>query len=148
MPRKATTAPQRSTRTAVDPGPAVPAAQTPPELDTGFFAGLIDDRIEKTREQIIMLTDLIREVTLAAKDIPADDEHDPEGTTVSVERANEVAMLAAAETALIELLEARERLDANAYGICERCQTPIPAARLEIRPETRFCVTCAAARRR
>ena len=148
MPRKATAAPRKTFRTAPETGPATPVAQTPTELDAAYFAGLIDERIAKTREQIVMLTDLIREVTLAAKDIPADDEHDPEGTTVSVERANEVAMLAAAENSMIELVEARERLDDGAYGICENCGNPIPAARLEIRPETRFCVNCAAARRR
>ncbi|UWX98038.1 TraR/DksA C4-type zinc finger protein [Arthrobacter zhaoxinii] len=124
------------------------APTAPPELDAAYFARLIDERMEHTREQITTLTAVIREVTLAAKDIPADDEHDPEGTTVSVERANEVALLAAAEASLIELMEARERLATDGYGICERCQNPIPAARLEIRPETRFCVECAAARRR
>lgn len=148
MPRKATAAPRKAARTAPDLAPARPPAQTPAELDTAFFATLINERIDRTREQIDTLTAVIREVTLAAKDIPADDEHDPEGTTVSVERANEVALLAAADTSLVELQEARRRLDTNSYGICERCGNPIPAARLEIRPETRFCVNCAAARRR
>ncbi|MCC3276988.1 MULTISPECIES: TraR/DksA family transcriptional regulator [unclassified Arthrobacter] len=148
MPRKTTTAPRKTVRTEPVSAPALPRVQTPPELDTAYFATLIDERIDRTREQIDTLNAVIREVTLAAKDIPADDEHDPEGTTVSVERANEVALLAAAETSLIELLDARVRLDAGAYGICERCGNPIPAARLEIRPETRFCVSCAAARRR
>ncbi len=148
MPRKATAAPRKAARTAPDLAPARPPAQTPAELDTAFFSALISERMDRTREQIDTLTAVIREVTLAAKDIPADDEHDPEGTTVSVERANEVALLAAADTSLMELQEARRRLDAKTYGICERCGNPIPAARLEIRPETRFCVTCAAARRR
>ena len=148
MPRKATAAPRKAARTAPDLAPARPPAQTPAELDTAFFSALINERMDRTREQIDTLTAVIREVTLAAKDIPADDEHDPEGTTVSVERANEVALLAAANTSLMELQEARRRLDAKTYGICERCGNPIPAARLEIRPETRFCVNCAAARRR
>ena len=149
MPRKAPTDPRTAIRGTPETGQAAPQAhQTPPELDAAYFARLIDERMERTREQISTLTAVIREVTLAAKDIPADDEHDPEGTTVSVERANEVALLAAAETSLIELMEARERLNRERYGICERCGTAIPAARLEIRPETRFCVECAAARRR
>ena len=134
MPRKAPTAP--------------PQPQTPAELDTAYFARLIDERMEHTREQITTLTAVIREVTQAAKDIPADDEHDPEGTTVSVERANEVALLAAAESSLIELMEARERLTTDSYGICERCGNSIPFERLEVRPSARFCVSCAAAGRR
>ena len=57
-------------------------------------------------------------------------------------------MLAALEASLVELLDARVRLDDGAYGVCERCGEPIPEARLEIRPEARFCVACAAAARR
>lgn len=138
MPRKAPTAAP----------PSSPAPLTPPELDAAYFARLIEERMELTREQIATLAAVIREVTLAAKDTPADDEHDPEGTTVSVERANEVALLAASETSLIELTEARGRLAAGRYGICERCGSPIPVERLEIRPSARFCVTCAATDRR
>ncbi|MCQ1947920.1 TraR/DksA C4-type zinc finger protein [Arthrobacter sp. zg-Y1116] len=154
MPKKAPTAPRKTIRGTPEPAavalqtPTPQTPQTPPELDAAYFARLIDERMEHTREQISTLTAVIREVTLAAKDIPADDEHDPEGTTVSVERANEVALLAAAETSLLELMEARERLNTDSYGICERCGTAIPTARLEIRPETRFCVECASARRR
>ncbi|MCC9176037.1 TraR/DksA family transcriptional regulator [Arthrobacter sp. zg-Y179] len=163
MPRKAPTAPQTTIRGTPEPAPVTQQTQqtppkqktqtaqtpqTPQELDAAYFARLIDERMEQTREQISTLTAVIREVTLAAKDIPADDEHDPEGTTVSVERANEVALLAAAETSLLDLMEAQERLNTDSYGICERCGTAIPTARLEIRPETRFCVECASVRRR
>ena len=147
MPRKATTASQKL-------APAVPARvrepkpQTPKDLDTARFAAIIDEHIDGVRAKIDTVLADIREVTAAAKDTPADDEHDPEGTTVSVERANEVSMLAALEASLVELLDARVRLDDGAYGVCERCGEPIPEARLEIRPEARFCVTCAAAARR
>ncbi|MFT5515399.1 MAG: DnaK suppressor protein [Rhodothermales bacterium] len=37
-------------------------------------------------------------------------------------------------------------LDAGTYGICVRCGEAIPAGRMEFRPESRTCVTCAAAR--
>lgn len=152
MPRKAPPAPPKTNRETPEPV-SVPqqtqqtqqTQQKQPDLDTAYFARLIDERMEHTREQITTLTAVIREVTQAAKDIPADDEHDPEGTTVSVERANEVALLAASEASLIELMEARERLATDSYGICERCGNPIPFERLEIRPSARFCVTCAGA---
>lgn len=147
MTRRATAAP-RSTSSAA--GTPLPSAQrtTPDDLDTAFFAGLLDERIGQAREKIAVLLADIREVTLAAKDTPADDEHDPEGSTVSVERNNEMALLAAAEESLVELLDARVRLDDGRYGVCGNCGNPIPAERLEIRPEARFCVACAAAARR
>lgn len=37
---------------------------------------------------------------------------------------------------------ALERLDAGGYGLCRRCERPIPAERLEILPYARCCVGC------
>ena len=138
MPRKVTAA-SRKLAPAVTARVQEPKPQTPKDLD---------EHIDSARAKIDTVLADIREVTAAAKDTPADDEHDPEGTTVTVERANEVSMLAALEASLVELLDARVRLDDGAYGVCERCGEPIPEARLEIRPEARFCVACAAAARR
>ena len=147
MPRKVTAA-SRKLAPAVTTRVQEPKPETPKDLDTTRFAGIIDEHIDSARAKIDTVQADIREVTAAAKDTPADDEHDPEGTTVSVERANEVSMLAALEASLVELLDARVRLDDGAYGVCERCGEAIPEARLEIRPEARFCVACAAASRR
>ena len=147
MTRKTTAAPRKTSTAAAARVPA-PKQATPADLDTGHFAELLDERIGQAREKINAVVADIREVTLAAKDTPADDEHDPEGSTVSVERNNELALLASAEASLIELLDAQVRLEEGTYGVCEMCGNPIPAERLEIRPEARFCVTCAAAARR
>lgn len=147
MTRKATAAP-RSPSTAASANLSAPKRATPADLDKARFEHLLDDRIGSAREKISGVVADIREVTLAAKDTPADDEHDPEGSTVSVERNNEMALLAAAEASLIELLDARVRLDEGTFGVCEMCGNPIPSERLEIRPEARFCVACAAAARR
>ena len=147
MTRKATAAPRKSSTAAAARVPA-PKLPTPSDLDQAHFGELLDERIGQAREKISGVVADIREVTLAAKDTPADDEHDPEGSTVTVERNNEMALLAAAEASLIELLDARVRLDEGTYGVCETCGNPIPAERLDIRPEARFCVACAAAARR
>ena len=40
------------------------------------------------------------------------------------------------------------RLDQRTYGYCEDCDAPIPAERLEVRPEATCCVSCQAARDR
>ena len=147
MIRKVTAAARKPSATAAA---RIPAAKTstPENLDTAHFAALLEERIGQAQEKIDAVVADIREVTLAAKDMPADDEHDPEGSTVSVERNNEMALLAAAEGSHTELLDARARLGEDAFGICESCGTPIPAERLEIRPEARYCVSCAAARHR
>ncbi len=147
MTRKTTAAARTSSTAAAAQVPA-PKRPTPSDLDTGRFAELLDERIGQAREKIAAVMADIREVTQAAKDTPADDEHDPEGSTVSVERNNEMALLAAAEESLVELLDARVRLDEGTYGLCEMCGNPIPAERLEIRPEARYCVAHASAARR
>ena len=45
-------------------------------------------------------------------------------------------------TELIRIDEALERLDDESYGFCQNCGTPIDIERLDLRPYTRFCVTC------
>ncbi|MEV6843207.1 TraR/DksA C4-type zinc finger protein [Actinoplanes sp. NPDC051411] len=79
----------------------------------------------------------------ASRSSNADDEHDPEGATIAFERAQLTATLAATRQRAAELRAALVRHDEGGYGICERCGRPIPAARLEVRPDARTCVTCA-----
>ena len=127
-------------------GSEQPEASVP--LDEEHFAELIAAKIALVRQQIERLTAEIQEVTQAVLDTVSDDEHDPEGTTITVERASDVAMLASSEGSLLELLAAQERLSKGVYGVCERCGRQIPVERLEVRPEARLCVQCASARRR
>jgi DnaK suppressor protein len=77
----------------------------------------------------------------------ADDEHDPEGSTIAYERAQLAAVLDATRRRLTDLDEALSRLAAGTYGSCERCGNPIPADRLTARPVARTCVTCPGRRR-
>lgn len=41
-----------------------------------------------------------------------------------------------------QVLHALQRLHEGSYGICESCGHPIDRERLEVIPETGFCVTC------
>lgn len=41
-----------------------------------------------------------------------------------------------------EIEEARQRQQEGTYGTCERCQRQIDPARLEARPEARYCIEC------
>jgi RNA polymerase-binding transcription factor DksA len=110
--------------------------------EAALFRRLLQERMARAHAQIGRLGSEIREVTLSQRDIPADDEHDPEGSTVSVERERDVVLLAGAEAQLSELRAAAARLAAGTFGICERCGEPIPRGRLEARPEARFCLPC------
>lgn len=80
----------------------------------------------------------------AQQDVAADDEHDPEGPTVSIQRAELTAYLRQSRAHLTEVDAALARVDDGSYGTCESCGRAIPAARLEARPFASRCVDCAA----
>ena len=72
-----------------------------------------------------------------------DDEHDPEGVTLSSEWSRLTGLAEAAASELRQVDDAIARLDADAYGLCANCGRPIPAGRLEARPFATHCVACA-----
>ena len=76
-------------------------------------------------------------------DATADDEHDPEGSTLSGEWQRVDALRASTRDELAQVATALSRVDAGTYGVCERCGRPIPEARLEVRPQATMCVACA-----
>ncbi|OIJ34587.1 TraR/DksA C4-type zinc finger protein [Microbacterium sp. LCT-H2] len=77
-----------------------------------------------------------------------DDEHDPEGVTLSSEWSRLSGLAEAAQAELRQVNEALVRMDAGTYGICAHCGRPIPPERLEVRPFAEYCVACAEKRGR
>ncbi|GMA24143.1 hypothetical protein GCM10025864_19020 [Luteimicrobium album] len=95
-------------------------------------------------ERLASLEAQLDDIAEARRGANSDDEHDPEGSTLAFDRA-QAAVLAADSRHVIEEVDAAVgRLDAGTYGVCERCGRPIGAARLELRPTARLCVTCQA----
>ncbi len=76
-------------------------------------------------------------------DATADDEHDPEGSTLSGEWQRVEALRRGARAELFEVEASLARVADGGYGICARCGLPIPAERLEVRPHATMCVACA-----
>lgn len=103
--------------------------------------------IEHLATSAVAVAGLEREHALmvsASESSNADDEHDPEGSTIAFERQQLSALLELARRTRVEVEQALDRLDQGAYGRCERCDAPIPAERLEARPNARTCIACAA----
>jgi len=73
----------------------------------------------------------------------ADDEHDPEGSTIAYERSQLSALMEQAERHLAEIADAEARLATGTYGVCAVCGRDIPEERLRARPVARTCVGCA-----
>ena len=76
----------------------------------------------------------------------ADDEHDPEGSTVTSDWSLVAGMRADALEQQTEIVAAIARLDAGTYGMCLSCQRPISKERLEARPAASLCIGCARVR--
>lgn len=85
----------------------------------------------------------IAEVRIARSDASADDEHDPEGPTMTQEWSQRTAVLADAESEVAEVERALARLADGSYGVCANCGKPISVARLEARPTATLCIDCA-----
>jgi DnaK suppressor protein len=98
--------------------------------------------------QIETLTREFDSVVAASQASNADDEHDPEGTTIAFERQQVVALLDQTRRRLADVEAALARREAGTYGICETCGRPIAAERLAARPAARDCIDCAGRTRR
>jgi DnaK suppressor protein len=59
-----------------------------------------------------------------------------------IDRGVWAALDAHAASRLADVEAALRRLEARAYGRCERCAGDIPDARLDAMPEVRFCMPC------
>jgi len=89
-----------------------------------------------------------RDLLSARGEGTADDEHDPEGSTLSSEWAMLEALRADAERELQEIDAALLGLERGSYGQCTECGREIQEARLRARPVATMCVACAGAAER
>lgn len=112
------------------------------------WRALLDDRLARAEAQRASLLSAIEEIRTSRSLTFTDDEHDPEGSTVSLDQVRDTALLERVQTTIADLAAARERLDAGTFGSCHRCGRQIPTERLLVRPASPSCVACAAGRRR
>jgi RNA polymerase-binding transcription factor DksA len=76
----------------------------------------------------------------ALSELSLGDQHPADLGTEMFEREKDMSILDRVDTALTDVERALKRLEEGAYGACEACGRDIPTARLEIKPEARFCV--------
>ena len=120
-----------------------PQTKEVPDADPRY-ADLLSERVAQAQSQRAALVTAIEEMRIARSLTFADDEHDPEGSTVSLDQARDAALLDRTEQTLTELTAAQQRLASGTYGVCEACGRPIPTERLLARLEARHCVPCSA----
>jgi DnaK suppressor protein len=71
-----------------------------------------------------------------------------DGTVEAISRLTEIGVGRTLETGLLRIERALAKLDEGTYGVCDRCERPIPTARLRAMPDSVLCVECASAERR
>lgn len=128
------------------PGPdSVPGHEPAPGPDR-LRVILLAER-ETVLNRVASLDATLAELVRSRESSNDDDEHDPEGVTLSSEWSRLSGLADDARAELAQIDAALGRWAAGHYGICERCGNPIPAERLEVRPFATRCVRCASERR-
>jgi RNA polymerase-binding protein DksA len=106
------------------------------------FHGILDaQRAEILSQQAHVAASLVE--VRDARDGEQDDEHDPEGPTLTTEWSRLTGLESDAVRQLKELDKALTRIDDRSYGFCTRCGRPIARERLEARPVAELCIDCA-----
>jgi len=114
---------------------------TPAQLER-FQARLLAERAD-AQERAAEFDDQMSEVRHARSEASADDEHDPEGPTMTQEWSQRTAVLADVQSELAEIDHALARIADGTYGVCARCGKRITVARLDARPTATLCIDCA-----
>ncbi len=105
-------------------------------MDKGDIKAKIEAEIHKTRKQVEEYKELTQPV-------------EPENAIGRISRMDAInnksvteAALRKAKDKLNKLDLALTRVDEDDFGICIRCQRPIPPGRIMIMPQARTCVKC------
>ncbi|MFS0911227.1 TraR/DksA family transcriptional regulator [Microbacterium sp. 179-I 3D2 NHS] len=111
--------------------------------DDGGLRALLTAMRAQARKRVEATSGVLAELTRDRAGSNDDDEHDPEGVTLSSEWSRLTGLAEAAASELQQVDDALARMDAGTYGVCANCGRPIPTARLEVRPFAVHCVECA-----
>ena len=114
-----------------------------PDADVRHFKGKLRRERAAIDAELMRLTDSLNGVRVARGEGSADDEHDPEGPTLSDEwsRISGVHTELAAKSAAVD--RALKRIADGTYGLCTRRGEQISRERLEARPAAELCIDCA-----
>jgi len=124
---------------------------TPTTTDRGLTAQqrmrirtrLIDD-LKSAHEQEAKLRQDIADGFESRRGSQNDEIDDPEGSNIAFEGAQSAAMLKQTIHHAEEIAAAIARIEDGSYGSCSHCGVTIAKGRLEARPSTAFCISCAA----
>ncbi|WP_195706667.1 TraR/DksA family transcriptional regulator [Paramicrobacterium fandaimingii] len=107
------------------------------------FADVLHRRKDELVHLMTSNDEALEEVRESLGEGTNDDEHDPEGPTMSDEWSKLTGLQTEGENELRELDAALERIKNKEFGTCESCGNAIGRPRLEARPYATLCIDCA-----
>ena len=119
---------------------------TTDELDG--FARMLYERRQGDVAESQRLAEALGSLLSSRSESTADDEHDPEGSTLSSEWSRLQALRSETAADIAAVDAARDRIRLGRYGTCATCGRAIGVQRLEARPTTELCIVCAVAAER
>jgi DnaK suppressor protein len=111
------------------------------------MAELAPEELERLRQDLVALARELQ-AQLDTSDAAARpvDLDDPIGRISRIDAIQQQSMAQAnrrgAQRRLQQVRAALERIEEDEYGPCAQCGDPVGFARLQVRPETPFCVGC------
>lgn len=107
------------------------------------FSDVLQKRRAELLHQMGVNDDALLQVRQSLGEGTNDDEHDPEGPTMSEEWSMLTGLQVEGKAELRELDAALERIASHEFGMCVSCGNPIGRPRLEARPYATLCIDCA-----
>jgi DnaK suppressor protein len=113
------------------------------DAELEHFARMLRAQLAAERAELAQLTGSLDDVKDARSDSSADDEHDPEGPTLSSEWSRITGVHGELGAKVTAIEAALARIRAGNYGVCVRRGEFIDLDRLEARPAAELCIDCA-----
>lgn len=119
--------------------------------------------VERARERLLQQRERLQRIKEALSSEPGEggaserdalselslaDQHPADLGTEMFEREKDQSILERVEAEMADVDRALKRADEGTYGLCEACGRKLANARLQIKPEARFCVDDQAAAER
>jgi RNA polymerase-binding transcription factor DksA len=119
--------------------------------------------VERARERLLQQRERLQHIKEALSSEPGEgggserdalaelslaDQHPADLGTEMFEREKDQSILERVEAEMADVDRALKRADEGTYGLCEACGRKLANARLQIKPEARFCVDDQAAAER
>lgn len=112
---------------------------TPTDIER-FKESLLEKRYEILRNMLYMEDETFHRTRTDLSTMPI---HLADAGSDNFEVENTLYLMDSERKLLLEIEDALDRIKQGTYGICETDDGPIPKARLEAIPWTRYCLTCA-----